>query len=223
MAVLIQILRFVALHPHDNKTSALADLVWLTFFFLLQPGEYLWTNHEPHPFLLEDVYFRIQGHDHCAAEIPLELLDNATFVSLDFTEQKNGITNERIGLGLSGDKQACPVHILKCRVRHLRSGGASRTTPLYCYYDSTGLQRYISDRMLTEHLRLAASTIGDLTNYTVGMLRNTGAQALLEAETPLPMLKLIGRWRSDEIFRYLTAQSERFMQPFAERMLRHAP
>jgi hypothetical protein len=58
--------------------------------------------------------------------------------------------------------------------------------------------------------------------HTVGALRNTGAQALLQAQVPLPMIKLIGCWQSDEVFRYLTACSEHLMASFAEAMLRHA-
>jgi hypothetical protein len=55
--------------------------------------------------------------------------------------------------------------------------------------------------------------------YTVGALRNTGAQALLEADVPVEILKLIGRWRSDEVFRYLTTSSSVLMAPFAGRMM----
>jgi hypothetical protein len=73
--------------------------------------------------------------------------------------------------------------------------------------------------MITHFLRKAADCTAFPGNYTVGSLRNSGAQALLEAGVPKAMIQLIGRWRSDEIFRYLTANSESLMQPYAESMI----
>jgi hypothetical protein len=76
--------------------------------------------------------------------------------------------------------------------------------------------------MITEHLCATGIAINQLNDYTVGALRNAGAQSLLQAQVTLPMIKLIGRWRSDKVFRYLTACSEHLMVPYTETMLRNA-
>jgi hypothetical protein len=94
------------------QEAALADLIWLAFFFLLHPGEYVWTNSEPHPFLLSDFTFKIATTAYSAVTIPLDLLPLANYVGLHFTEQKNGINNETIGLTQSRDTHICPVLIM---------------------------------------------------------------------------------------------------------------
>jgi hypothetical protein len=35
---------------NDLREAALANLIWLAFFFLLRPGEYVWTNSNPPSF-----------------------------------------------------------------------------------------------------------------------------------------------------------------------------
>jgi hypothetical protein len=46
-AILLQVLLWTGNGPCQ---AAIADLVWLAFFFLLCPGEYVWTNSNPqHP------------------------------------------------------------------------------------------------------------------------------------------------------------------------------
>lgn len=203
------------------REAALADMIWLAFFFLLRPGEYVWTNSNPHPFTLKDVTFKIGTQAYNASVIPLALLPLVTYVGMHFTEQKNGIKNETIGLTCSRDLQACPVLAAVHRVQHLREHQMPAHTPLFVYFNQ-GVQHRITDRMITEHLRIAGVAINQPALYTVGALRNTGAQSLLQAQVPLPMIKLIGRWRSDEVFRYLTARSEHLMEPYAEAMLHHA-
>jgi hypothetical protein len=94
---------------HGPCKEALTNLVWLGFFFLLCPGEYVWTNSNPHPFTLEDVTFKIATVAYNAATIPMELLGMVTYVGMHFTEQKNGIKNETIGPSCSLDQTACPV------------------------------------------------------------------------------------------------------------------
>jgi hypothetical protein len=70
------------------REAALADLIWLAFFFLLRPGEYVWKTFEPHPFLLSDVTFKIATTAYSAVTILPDLLPLANYVGLHFTEQK---------------------------------------------------------------------------------------------------------------------------------------
>jgi hypothetical protein len=48
--VLVEIQQWASNEP---RKVALADLIWLAFFFLLCLGKCAWTNLEPHPSLLE--------------------------------------------------------------------------------------------------------------------------------------------------------------------------
>jgi hypothetical protein len=202
-----------------EREQAINDLIWIGFYFLLRPSEYLWTTVNQHPFTLKDIVFRIHDRRYPASTIPLELLDSVTFLTYTFTEQKNGIRNEEIGLARSRDQQACPVRCTANRVRHLRTHLAPPDTPIFAFFDATRRQLAVSDRMITHYLRKAADGTPFPGNYTVGALRNSGAQALLEAGVPKAMIQLIGRWRSDEIFRYLTANSEALMHPYSESMI----
>ena len=192
--------------------------MWLAYYFLLRPGEYLYTSSE-HAFRLEDIVLRVHGSDHPATTIPLELLEGVTFAGLTFNEQKNGVKGEIIGLTRSGDPNACAVLALTRRVRHLRQHHAQPSTKLYTYFDSHRRPHHLGSTHLTEFLRLAC-LLQNLPADTVSAraLRATGATALLQGHVPISLIQLLGRWRSDEVFRYLHVQSETLMRPLASTM-----
>jgi len=82
--------------------------------FLLRPGEYANASGEAkHPFCLEDVEYKI-GHEnifdvHLASVAQLLA---ATFISLTFTYQKNGIKGEKLSHVTNGQPSACPVRAI---------------------------------------------------------------------------------------------------------------
>merc|ERR1712008_41555 len=150
--------------------------------------------------------------------IPLPLLDKQrlTFAGLQFDKQKNGVPDEKIGLGTS-IHTINPVRILADLVLHLRQHSATTgATPLYTYYDSYGAARSISDRLMNQYLRSYTLSCPTAQPPSVGALRCTGATALLEGAIPTSLIKLLGRWRSDEVFRYLHTQSEPLMQQLTD-------
>jgi hypothetical protein len=93
------------------------------------------------------------------------------------------------------------------------------TTPLYTYHDELGVPCRIADPYVTAHLQVAATFLGLDVTTTAGSLRCTGVTALLQAKVPLELIKLVRRWRSDEVFRYLHTQSASLMSPLATNML----
>ena len=203
------------------REHALVDLMWIAFYYLLRPGEYLKTTSE-HAFTLADVTFRHQLVEHKATHISLALLPHTTYAGLTFTEQKNGVKGEVIGLTLSGDPQACAVRALARRVQHLRMNGAPPTTKLYTYYDARHRPHHLGSTHLTEYLRLSCQLCGQSTEtISARALRSTGATALLQGHVPIQLIQLLGRWRSDEVFRYLHTQSLPLMAPLAPTMLQH--
>ena len=69
---------------------AVMDMIALAFFFLLRPGEYTATKSDATPFRMQDVQLFVDGRlDPMTA--PLVTIETATFTTLTFTSQKNGV------------------------------------------------------------------------------------------------------------------------------------
>ncbi len=208
------------------QSHTVADMLLLGFYFLLRPGEYAKTdNPDSCPFRLCDVHLLrgpLRLNPFTATEAELR---SATHVALEFTHQKNGVSGELVGLGRSGDPQWCPVMAVINRLLHFRLHRAPPTTPLYSYC-ADGVWCAISSSMLTQHLRAAAHAMGAASGVTsadisVRSLRSSGAMALLCASVDPDKIRLLGRWRSDEMLRYLHVQAFPIVAALAPQMLRH--
>ena len=207
--------------------EAAASCLIFGFFFLLRPGEYLGNpaRRGAHMFRLQDVQFWIGSRalDHLAcSEADLRA---ATFVTLTFTQQKNGVRNVRIGHGRSGHPSLCPVTALASRVLTLRAQGATAETTLNAVRSSpTAPFRYICPTNITARIRSVLHLHPDpaysLADVSVRSTRAGGAMALLCAGVDSDRLRMIGRWRSDEMFRYLHVQAQPIMNGLAAAMLR---
>ena len=226
MALLQAAGRMAARADASLASKAMARLMWLGFFFLLRPGEYLAKATAQFPFRLNQIFFRVGSTEFRADVIPLHLLrenvTSLTFAGMQFDLQKNGVPDEKIGLGAS-EQATNPVRILAAIVLELRSHRETTSnTPIYTYYDKYGVARKVSDRMMTNFLRAIALSVPTDKPPTIGALRCTGATALLEGGVPTDLIKLLGRWRSDEVFRYLHTQSEPMMQNLTDVLTDHA-
>lgn len=209
------------------QAAAAAACLITGFFFLLRPGEYLGNpaRRGAHMFRLQDVQFWIGSralHHLTCSEADLRA---ATFVTLTFTQQKNGVRNERIGHGRSGHPSLCPVNALVSRVLALREHGATADTPLNAIRPSpTKPFRYLSPSDLTSRIRAVLHLHPDpaytLADVSIRSTRAGGAMALLCAGVDSDRLRMIGRWRSDEMFRYLHVQAQPIMNGLAAAMLR---
>ncbi|KAI2513453.1 hypothetical protein MHU86_927 [Fragilaria crotonensis] len=216
------------LEPATAAAQAAADCLVLGFYFLLRPGEYLGTPRHPTGgplFRLRDVQLWIgtRALDTLTCS-PTELLA-ATFVCLTFREQKNGVRNETIGHGRSGHPHLCPVHCVAARVVALRQSAATADTPLNAFRPSaTSPFRYVAAADLTTRIRAALLLHPDpaytLADVTVRSTRAGGAMALLCAGIDSDRIRLVGRWRSDEMYRYLHVQAQPVMTGLSAAMLR---
>ena len=213
-----------ALLGTNSGNQAIADMIALAFFFLLRPGEYTATPSETTPFLVQDAQLFVGLHRlNLATATDAELL-SATFGSLTFTTQKNGVRGEVIGQAHSGNPELCPVLALARRIIHLRRFGALPRTPLGVYFDGTAW-RSVTPQDITDALRVAVvalnpSSLGFLpSDISARCLRAAGAMALLCAHVDTDLIRLLGRWRSDEMLRYLHLQAEPVMRNFASLML----
>jgi hypothetical protein len=222
----VQVLRLLVdntRHLGDPMMMSVSDMIILAFFFLLRPGEYTGTSSNTTPFTLRDVQLF-----HGRQRVPLltcsgPTLEATTFGTLEFTTQKNGVKGEVIGLGTTSSF-FCPVKALQRRVLHLRSHGAPPSTPIASYF-LDGHWFRVSPSQITDALRATvalcdSNQLGFLpSDVSARSLRAAGAMALLCAEVDTDIIRLIGRWRSDEMLRYLHVQAEPVMRGFAPRML----
>jgi hypothetical protein len=205
----------------DAISLAMADMMWLAFFFLLRPGEYTQPAEDSHPFRIEDV--RLWCNEiaiDCFTGTPNELL-NCTFVSLVFTTQKNGTLGETIGHGATDNPAACPVQAVVRRILYLRQFQAPPTTFL-CAIGPSLLP--LTSSGITTLLRQACIALGNPSGYqpteiTAKSLRASGAMALLNGGVDHEIIQLIGRWKSDSSLRYLHVQAHNLMNGFSSIML----
>lgn len=73
----------------------------LAFFFLLRPGEYTSESSEYTPFTLTGVQMFIGSVRLDHMPCPYAILHRATFATLEFTNQNNGVRGDVIELGRS--------------------------------------------------------------------------------------------------------------------------
>jgi hypothetical protein len=209
----------------DPINQALADMICLAFYFLLRPGEYTGTASATQPFSYRDISFFLGDHRLATATATAEHLLAATFVTLEFTTQKNGVRGEVIGLGRSGDPHFCPVGAAARRIIHLRNAAVPPHQPLASYvHPVTHRLHRITPSELTHLLRLSVQVLGPAYGFlpkdiSARSLRAAGAMALLCANIDTDRIRLLGRWRSDEMLRYLHVQAEPLMRHFSSRML----
>ncbi len=225
----LQVLHLAITHCYRSNTiesQTIAQMLILGFFFLLRPGEYAHTsNEDASPFRLCDIHLMVHTrrlNPYTCSEIDL---DATTYIGLEFTTQKNGVRGEIVGLGRSGHHVLCPVCAMINRVKHLRAFRAPTTTPIYSYHNNIKWQP-INTTVLTLHLRWAVAALSHEVGIapeevSIRSLRASGAMALLCAEVDTDKIRLLGRWRSDEMLRYLHVQAFPVLAPMASLMLRH--
>ena len=200
-----------------------ADMICIAFFFLLRPGEYAISHSDSDPFTMSSIQiFRGQHRLNFQTASEAQLL-TATFCSLTFDTQKNAVRGEVIGQAPSGDRLLCPARALARRIIHLRHNNAPATTPLSKAYSQSGLVS-VRPSDITDAIRLAVTYLGPSLGFlpsdvTARCLRAAGANALLCAGVDTDIIRLLGRWRSDEMLRYLHTQAGPVLRDFSRKML----
>jgi hypothetical protein len=198
-------------------------MLLLGFYFMLRPGEYAHTkSKDATPFRFKNVHLFTGRHRLNHFTTPVCRLAAATSVALEFDRQKNGVRGELITLSRSGHATICPVIAAIKRVTHLRTHNASPDTPLYAYWNTSEWASILSCD-LTTALRTAATAMGPLeaSSISARSLRSAGAMALFCAGMDKMTIQLLGRWKSDELLRYLHAQAFPVTARCAQLMLQH--
>ena len=194
--------------------------MWLAFFFLLRPGEYSNAGPSSHPFRIADVQLWHSTTQLDPLASASDLLHQATFVTLTFDKQKNGNRNERIGHGRTPNPSSCPVRSVVRRLIYLRSLNATVDTFLCCSGPNLlPLPTELITNLLRQAIVALPSTSLSPADITAKALRATGATALLNENIVGDKIKLLGRWKSDAMLRYLHLQAHHLMQDYSTIML----
>ena len=212
----------------DTFALAVADMAVIATYYLCRLGKYAATTQSSSrhaPFRLEDVECAIQNGIFRASTVDLTRLPLAQFTSLIFTTQKNGVTGEKVGHGRSLEPFACPVLAITRRVQHLRGHHAAPDTPLYMTLYNNAWKP-VKSADITAALRTMAAQQFHVyglspAEISARSLRAGGAMALLCAKVDTDIIKLVGRWRSDEMLRYLHLQAYPLMRNLAPAMASH--
>jgi hypothetical protein len=129
---------------------------------------------------------------------------NAVFCTLEFTTQKNGVCGKVIGLAPSGHPLLCPCRALARRIIHFRRFNISFDKLIASYFN--GKLVHVKPANITTTLRNAVALfdshrLGFLPVYVSACsMRAAGAMALLCANVDSNVIRLLGRWRSDECY-----------------------
>jgi len=202
---------------------ATADMACIAFFFLLRPGEYTAKTNSTAPFTINDI--QLLRDDYIlpwrTATEP-ELL-TANYVTYTFRTQKNGVRGEALGQGASGHPLCCPVRATLRHLLHHCQYYTPAHMALATFYEN-GRQQGVLSHDITEALRMATAVVGPSVGFkpsdiTARSLRAGGAMALLCADVDPDIIRLLGRWKSDTMFRYLFVQARPLVNRFAQRML----
>ena len=212
------------LRLNTPKSCCLAWMSYIAVFFLMRPGEHCDSGTTSHPFRWCDTQLHSGLQRLDVIHAPDATLRAASFTALTFTTQKSGVSGEVIGHGRSGASHACPVRAVAERIIALRQAGAPSNAPLATYRDATGLH-VLTATDFTWALRLTAAVHGAAFGVTpadvsAGCFRTTGAMALFCGNVDSTRIRLVGRWQSWAMLRYLHLQSRTATQGLSAAMLR---
>ena len=141
------------------------------------------------------------------------------------TVQKCGVPGEILGHAHRGALHACPVVGLAELCLFLRKHGSPHDAPLWTYREIPSVPLcYIKSSDISKALKSVARVPGaefGIGTYDVsaGCLRSTGAMALLCGSVDSSCIRLLGRWQSWTMLRYIHLQSRAAMHGLSAAML----
>ncbi|KAL7572412.1 hypothetical protein ACA910_006592 [Epithemia clementina (nom. ined.)] len=207
------------------ESLVIMDLTWIGFYFLLRPGEHCFT-HDNSPLCGRNIDFALGPAAFNPFSCPLEVLSHVTSSSITFDNQKNRHKGEVIAHAHSGHPTACPTLALSRRIDHMRMLGFTGDDPLCSFLPPNSHNpHYVNSTMITALLRTAALAHPQLgispDKLQARSLRAGGTMALLCGRVDTDVIRLVGRWRLDAMFRYLHAQAIPDVAGLASTMLQH--
>lgn len=221
------VLRELAKMRLTETQIAIRELAIGAYFFACRSCEYLKVpaaeKKKTNILRLRDIRFSKNGIELFHNNPQLELADS---VSLTFTNQKNGIKNDRVTHQRTNDILFCPVRTFAKIMKRIRSyAGSLDNTPISAVWRH-GKIDHISSKEMTIALRNAVEAYGEtklgINREDIGThsLRSGSAMAMYLGECPVYVIMMIGRWSSDAFLVYIRKQIEQFSHGVSSKMLR---
>ncbi|KAL7525180.1 LOW QUALITY PROTEIN: hypothetical protein ACHAWF_001245, partial [Thalassiosira exigua] len=202
--------------PTSHLLRATVYMIIIAFFFLLRPGEYTDLPFGTTPFTLDAVQLFVGTTLLFLLTAPECQLLQARFSFLTFTEQKNGVRGEVIGLGCSGNPYLCPVKVLV--VASSTCENAIPHTPLARVFNCP---TSVTPSQITSLLHQTVCDLGtDLgflpSDVSARCLRAAGVTALLNGKVDPDVICLVGHWCYEEMLRYFHVRAAPLMSDYAQ-------
>jgi hypothetical protein len=222
ITIIVYIMSSAFRRERNEEDLATADMITITFFFLLRPGEYTGTTADDTPFRLEDVALYIRDRRLDFMTVLFVELDAVTSVSYTFTTQKNGTRDEKLVQGLSGDSTCCPVTATARRIKYHRAKKSKQTVSIASYYRAhrcTNIRaKDITDTLLHAMTMNYHRTGIHANEISTRSLRAGGAMAMMCSKIDLSNICMMGSWHSDAMMRYLHVQAQPIIERYAAKM-----
>jgi hypothetical protein len=222
----IIIIVYILVQAYDNHRSesdlAIAGMLVIAFFFMLRPGKYTGATSYDAPFRQEDVHLYIGGRKLNSHSASLVELDAASSVSYKFMTQKNGICDEKLVQGRSGSGLCCLVRATVRRIKHHGLHKSKANVPSASYY-RTSRRTAIKPKDITDVLCQAMTSNYHRTGVyaseiSARSLRAGGAMTMLFGKIDINSIRMMGRWHSDAMVRYLHVQAQPIIGNYAAKM-----
>jgi hypothetical protein len=186
--------------------------------------EYLQVQGERKTELLRVHDIRFYRHNVVITD-QTATLHLADFICITFREQKNGVKHETITMSRTSDPILCPVVQAAAIIRRIRAlPDTTSATTLNTYQSGSRLYQLTATTAL-QRLRLRATQLGTTTlGFTadeIGLhsIRTSAAMAMVLSGTPVYMVMLIGRWKSDAFLVYIRKHIAEFTSSVSQNMI----
>ena len=219
----------------QSSTPHVIDLIIVAFFWLLRPAEYVDTDTpeaRTQAFRYCDVTFHFDDRIVAAPDCSLNDLRDVhaiTAATLTFNDQKNAVRGKKIGHAATSDPFYCPCKSLARICLRLHLADAPALAPIHRHFNPHPTKRcwyHVKAQHVTNALRHAANHVQQLTGISsdwisARSLRPGGATALLCTRVDSDAIRLLGRWKSDAMLRYLRIQAATITHRYAQNMWDH--
>jgi hypothetical protein len=198
-------------------TKQAADLIIGGYFFAMQVCEFCRTDTpgRTQKITLGDIVFRDQDSRVVDQRDPA-LSEKAMFVTICFSDQKNGTKMERRSHKKTGQEILCPVKSWARTVQRVRSQFRTKDDNIIpvCAYRQGQTAREISSSQVLQLLRDSCKFHDGENRYGIKAselgtrsIRSGAAMALaLQGDTSDQKIMMLGRWKSTAFLHYIRPQ-----------------
>lgn len=227
VAVTPSFLRQVFYHSRTSKERHLSILFILAFFFAMRSCEYLITSgpRKTTNVCLKDIVF-VNRRGGTIPQRSKRIFD-ASAVSIIFREQKNSEKWDKSTQERTADPLLDPVRIAALIVTRLWSlPSTTEDTPICNFWDGDDMRSCTAADALA-YLRKIAESLGEenlgFHHSKIGThsIRSAAAMAMFLDNTPVFLIMLIGRWKSDGFLKYIRKQVLETCRGISTRMLKN--